>query len=46
MKAKKTHFSKDTFRDILLEKLSQVPISNNNHGFNRFLKNYRNTLNN
>ena len=36
------HFSNDTFRDIILEELSQVRISNYG-GFNKFLKICRNT---
>ena len=41
---KHKHFSNDTFRDNLLEELSQVQISNNYNGFNNFLKNCQNIL--
>ena len=34
------HFSNNTFRDALLEELSQVQISDNDDGFNNFLKIY------
>ena len=37
------HFSNDTFSDTLLAELSQVRISNNDDGFNKFLRICRNS---
>ena len=38
------HFPNDTFRNTILNELVQVRISNNDDGFNYFLKICRNTL--